>query len=154
MNGAQSLIGDVQARLGHQIGNQLDVANSYLSTIADSIGTFIANIWSGGFVGVSNFDDLKSSIEVYSNNVQEIVNTYDATAQVDATFKGKAGTELTGFIQATKQLLDAYVNYVKSWNDELDEIYEKYNQGDASLQSNVSSDSQKVQQASQSIELG
>lgn len=154
MNGAQSLIGDVQARLGHQIGNQLDVANSYLSTIADAIGTFVANIWSGGFAGVSDFDDLKQSIETYSNNVQEIVNTYDASAQVDATFKGQAGQELTSFIAATKELLDAYVNYVKSWNKELDEIYEKYNQGDTTLQSNVASDSQRVQQASQSIELG
>ena len=141
--GIQSIIGDIKSTVGQKVKSFLD-----------SAWGFVANIWSGGFAGVSDFGELKSAITTYSNNVQDIINQYNTQADLEATFKGKAGTEMTEFVKATKSLLDAYVKLVEKWNGELDGYYEKYQAGDTTLSSNVQSDAQAVEQAAQKVDIG
>lgn len=152
--GIQSIIGDIKSTVGQNIKSFLESAWGAVNGIASNIGTFVANVYGGGFAGVSDFGALKTAITNYSNNVQEIVNTYDVNADLEQTFKGKAGEEMRTFITSTKSLLDAYVKLVEKWNTELDDAYEKYQQGDTSLQSNVSSDAQAVEQAAQNVNIG
>lgn len=152
--GIQSLIGDIRSTVGQNIRSFLDSAWGAVNGLSSGIGTFVANVFDGGFAGVSDFGALKTAITNYSNQVQEIVNTYDVNADLEQTFKGKAGEEMTTFISSTKSLLDAYVKLVEKWNTELDDAYEKYQQGDTSLQSNVSSDAQAVEQAAQKVNIG
>lgn len=152
--GIQSLIGDVASTFGNTFTNVLEGAWGAVSGIASGIGTFVANIWDGGFAGVSNFDGLKTAVTNYSKGVQDIVATYDANADLDVTFKGKAAEELRNFVKATKSLLQAYVKLVEKWNTELDEAYTKYQSGDTTLQSNVQSDAQAVEQAAQNLDIG
>lgn len=150
----QSIVGDVKSSVGQNIQSFLEQAWSAASGIADQVGTFTANIWSGGFAGVSNFAELKSAITSYSNNVQSLIDEYDSHADLEATFKGQAGEAMNEFITATKSLLDAYARLVEKWNSELDEYYENYTSGDTSLQASVASDTQSVQSAAQNIDLG
>lgn len=152
--GIQSIIGDVKSTVGQRISSFLDTAYSAVNGISDRIGTFVANIWSGGFAGVSDFEALKAGIKEYSSNVQSIINDYDVNADLEQTFKGAAGEEMKTFITSTKALLDAYAQLVEKWNLELEDAYEKYKSGDTTLQTNVSSDAQEVQQAAQSVEIG
>lgn len=152
--GIQSIIGDIKSTVGQNIKSFLDSAWGAVNGLAGNIGSFIANVYGGGFAGVSDFGALKTAITNYSNQVQEIVDTYDVNADLEQTFKGKAGEEMTTFIASTKSLLDAYVKLVEKWNTELDDAYEKYQQGDTSLQSNVSSDAQQVEQAAQNVNIG
>ncbi len=152
--GIQSIIGDIKSTVGQKVKSFLDSAWGAVSGIADRVGTFVANVWSGGFAGVSDFGELKSAITTYSNNVQDIINQYNAQADLDSTFKGKAGTEMTEFVKSTKSLLDAYVKLVEKWNGELDGYYEKYQSGDTTLSSNVQSDAQAVEQAAQKVDIG
>ncbi len=152
--GIQSVIGDVKSTVGQRISSFLDAAWGAVSGLAGNIGTFVANIWSGGFAGVSNFDALKTAVTTYANNVQEIVDTYDTSADLEQTFKGQAGTAMTEFITSTKSLLDAYVKLVEKWNTELDDAYEKYKSGDTSLSEAVSSDAEDVAQAASKVEIG
>lgn len=152
--GIQSIIGDVKSTVGKNIQSFLDSAWGAVNGLSSTIGTFVANVYGGGFAGVSDFDALKTAIKNYSDQVQTIVDEYDVSADLDQTFKGKAGEELTSFITSTKSLLDAYVKLVEKWNTELDDAYEKYTQGDTTLQSNVASDAQQVAQAAQQVEIG
>ena len=152
--GIQSIIGDVKSTVGNKIKSFLDTAWGAVSGLSNNIGTFVANVWGGGFAGVSDFGALKGAVTSYSNNVQEIINQYDTKADLETTFKGKAGEEMTTFVVATKSLLDAYVKLVEKWNNELDEYYERYQQGDTTLQANVASDAQAVEQAAQKVDIG
>ena len=152
--GLQSLIGDIKSAVGNHIQSFLDTAWGAVNGISDSIGTYVANIWSGGFAGVSDFGALKSAITKYSNNVQKIINDYNTKADLEATFKGKAGQEMTGFVTSTKSLLDAYVKLVEKWNSELDTYYANYKKGDQTLSSNVISDAQAVKQAASKVNIG
>ena len=76
--GIQSIIGDIKSTVGQKVKSFLDSAWGAVSGIADRVGTFVANIWSGGFAGVSDFGELKSAITTYSNNVQDIINQYNS----------------------------------------------------------------------------
>ena len=150
----QSIIGDVKSRVGNNIKSFLESAWGAVSGIAANVGTFVANIWGGGFAGVSNFDALKTAVSNYATKTQEIIDQYDTAADLDQTFKGSAGTEMTTFITATKSLLDAYVKLVEKWNEELDDAYTKYTEGDKTLSQNVTSDAEAVEKAAQNVSIG
>lgn len=152
--GLQSLIGDVKSTVGNGITSALESAWGAITGVTSGIGTFVANIWDGGFAGVSDFEALKAAVNSYSDGVQEIVDQYNVNADLESTFKGQAGEELKTFITATKNLLNAYVGLVKQWNKELDDAYTKYQSGDTTLQSNVASDAQEVEKAAQNVSIG
>ena len=152
--GIQGVIGDVRSTVGQRISSFLDMAWGAVSGLATNIGSFVANIWDGGFAGVSNFEQLKTAITNYSNNVKEIVDTYDTSADLESTFKGQAGTAMTEFITSTKSLLDAYVKLVEKWNVELDDAYQKYQEGDTNLAESVTSDAEDVASAAEKVEIG
>ena len=149
--GIQGLIGDVTSTAGNSIKNSLNSAFGLLKGAADRIGTFTANIYSGGFAGVSNFNELYAAIDTYSNNVQNAVNEYKANTDISNTFKGSAADELPKFVEATQALLNAYVGLVEEWKTELAQYYEKYTQGSNQLSQNVQQDTQSVVENAQRI---
>ena len=152
--GIQSVIGDVKSTVGQNISYFLDEAWSAVNGVTSGIGTFTANIWDGGFAGVSDFDALKSAIEKYAQNVSDIVDEYNVDADLGNTFKGAAATSLSEFIASTKELLKAYVQLVNLWKTELDDAYTKYNEGDTNLNTDVTSDSDDVKNAAKNVQIG
>lgn len=152
--GLQGLIGDVTSTVGNNIKGFLETAWGAVNGIPDRIGTFVADVWDGGFAGVSDFEALKTAIKNYSDNVQKTVNEYNINTNLQSTFKGSAGEELKTFVVATKSLLDAYVKLVEKWNVELNEAYKNYKTGDATLKNNVSNDARDVNAAAKNINIG
>ena len=149
--GIQGLIGDVTSTTGNSIKNSLNSAFGFLKAASDRISTFTANIYSGGFAGVSNFDELYAAIDTYSKGVQEAVNEYKADTDISSTFKAKAAEELPKFVEATQSLLNAYVGLVENWKSELADVYQKYIQGSNTLSQTVQQDTQNVVQNAQRI---
>ena len=147
-------IGDAIGGFGAQLSNKAAVNSNNNLRFQTQVGGFVANVFGDDFAGVSNFEDLKEAISKYSREVQEIVKEYDERARLDTTFKGKAGEELHTFVEATKELLNAYVKLIEKWNEELDDAYARYQAGDVQIQQNVQSDAQAVQQAAQNVSLG
>lgn len=152
--GIQGIIGDVKSTVGQRISAFLDQAWAAVSGIASNIGSFVANVWDGGFAGVSNFENLKAAVTKYSKGVKEIVDDYQVDADLGQTFKGAAGTAMTEFITSTKSLLDAYVKLVEKWNLELDDAYQKYTEGDTNLSETVTQDAEDVAAAAETVEIG
>lgn len=147
-------IGDAIGGFGAKLSNRAAVNSNNNLKFQTQVGGFVANVFGDDFAGVSNFEDLKEAISKYSREVQEIVKEYDERARLDTTFKGKAGEELHTFVEATKELLNAYVKLIEKWNEELDDAYARYQAGDVQIQQNVQSDAQAVQQAAQNVSLG
>ena len=116
--GIQNFIGDITSNVGQSIQGFLDSAWSAVSGIGERVGTFVANIWDGGFAGVSNYDGLKTAISNYSKDVQDIVNQYQPDADISDSFQGQSAEALHEFVTSTKSLLDAYVALVEKWNTE------------------------------------
>ena len=50
--GIQNFIGDITSNVGQSIQGFLDSAWSAVSGIGERVGTFVANIWDGGFYRV------------------------------------------------------------------------------------------------------
>lgn len=152
--GIQSIIGDVTSQLGNTIQSTLSQINAAVSGLADQVGTFVANIWSGGFAGVSNFDDLKSAVNTYATSIQQTVDEYNPDAEITGTFKGTVEEAIKEYVKSTKDLLNAYVSLVKQWNAELDEAYANYQQGAQGTAASVSADAATVEAQAQSINIG
>lgn len=152
--GIQGIIGDVTSNIGNQISSFLENAWNAVNGIASGIGTFVADVWDGGFVGVKDFEALKSAITEYSNKTQAVIDEYNVNADLDTALKGEAATALQEFVVSTKSLLDAYVKLVEKWNTELDEYMKNYAEGDQNLSANVSEDAQSVAQAAENIDIG
>ena len=152
--GIQSIIGDVKSTVGQRISSFLDQAWAAASGISDTVGTFVANIWSGGFAGVSDFGALEKAIGTYSEGVKGIVEHYNTDADLEVTFKGDAATAMKEFITSTKELLAAYVKLVEKWKDELEAIYNAYQTGDKNLSQSVNQDSESVLAASKKVDIG
>ena len=113
------LIGDAKSAYSNKQKNRVDTAVLLSKQLFQSIGSFCANIYGGGFAGVSNFSQLKAAISAYARKTNSAIASYNANARIESTFKGKAADECRTFIGATKELLKAYVDLVQKWNDEL-----------------------------------
>lgn len=152
--GIQGIIGDVSSSIGNKISSFLENAWNAVSGITAGIGTFVADVWDGGFVGVKDFEALKAAITDYSAKTQTVIDEYNINADLETALKGEAATALQEFVVSTKSLLDAYVKLVEKWNVELDEYMKNYEEGDLNLSSNVSEDAQSVAQAAENIDIG
>ena len=151
--GIQSIIGDVKSNAGQKIQSLLDTAYSQASGMAGSIGTFVSNVFDGGFAGVSDFEALNSAITRYKEEVQSIVDTYNANADLEQTFKGEVATAMHEFVTNTKMLLEAYASIVEQWNVDLGEVYARYQEGAGATAQKIQSDAEAVKQAAQNISL-
>ena len=152
--GIQGIIGDVSSNIGNKITTFLENAWNAVNGITSNIGTFVADIWDGGFVGVKDFEALKAAVTEYSTKTQAVIDEYNVNADLDTALKGDAATALHEFVVSTKSLLDAYVKLVEKWNSELDEYMQNYQEGDSNLSDNVLQDAQDVAAAAENIDIG
>jgi predicted PurR-regulated permease PerM len=149
--GIQSIIGDVKSGVNNNVSAILNSAWGAVSGQADRIGTYVANVYSGGFAGVSNFDNLYDAIRKYAENTRDIIAKYDANTDIEDTFKGEVAQAIPQFVKETQSLLEAYVTIVEKWKDELADVYQRYQQGSQNLSQNISQDAQDVRQQTQRI---
>lgn len=152
--GIQSIIGDVKSTVGNNIRSAFDTALSAVTGMADRVGTFVGNIWDGGFAGLSNFTNLDSAITKYVQGIQQIVDEYNEATDLDSTLKGEVATAMGEFVKSTKDLLKAWAGAVSAWQSELKTYAEQYAQGAGTLAQTISSDAQEVEKAAQSVEIG
>ena len=116
-------------------------------------GVALSNIWDGGFIGVSDFEALKTAISKYVEDAQKIVDEYNEKADLENTFKGKAGEAMSEFIVVTKKLLQAWVAALSLWKEELDAYMAEYQAGDQEIASDVAANTESVEKAASEISL-
>lgn len=146
MNGLGSAWND----LTHNVGNGIDnIFNDLTSTVggwANAAGDWISSLWDGGFAGVSDFEALKAAVTSYIDGVNEVINEFNADANLDTTIRGQAGTALSDYVATTKAALQKYVSVLSIWKTDLDTVLEGYQAGDTNIQNAVENSTQDLQQ--------
>ena len=150
----QSDFGNFISNLKNQIENALSQGLSGLGGLAQSAGTGLANIWGGGFAGMKDPEEFVTALQTYSVQVHAAVEEYNASADLDASFKGNVQTSLSTFVTDTKALLNAWVKLVDKWADEAKGAYNAWQEGDkGTVSANVENASAEVKQMASNISL-
>ena len=146
MNGIGNAVSDLTHNVGNSVNNLFNDIGSTVSGWAASAGEWVSSLWDGGFAGVSDFEALKVAIKTYIDGVNEVINEFNADANLDTTIKGQAGAALSDYVATTKKALQAYVSVLNIWKDDLDKVLEAYKSGDIDIQSAIENTTQDLQQ--------
>ena len=150
----RSDVGNFISNLRNQIESALSTGLSGLGGMAQSAGTALSNVWGGGFAGMKDPEEFCSAVAAYSAKVHEAVDAYNASADLDSSFKGQVQAELNTFVTETKNLLNAWVKLVDKWAEESRAAYQAWQDGDAqSVSANVQNAVDDVKQMAQNITL-
>lgn len=147
--------GNFIANLRNQIESALSTGLSGLGDMAQSAGTSLSNVWGGGFAGMKDPDEFCTAVTTYSTKVHEAVDAYNASAELESSFKGQVQTDLKDFVDETKKLLNAWVKLVDQWASEANLAFEAWQKGDENtVSANVKNAIEDVKQMAQNISLG
>lgn len=150
----RSDVGNFIANLKNQIESALSTGLTGLGGMAQSAGTALSNVWSGGFAGMKDPADFCTAVKNYSAKVHEAVDAYNASADLESSFKGQVQGELSEFVTETKNLLNLWVKLVDKWASEAEGAFQAWKDGDAqSVSANVSNAVEDVKQMAQNISL-
>lgn len=150
----QSDFGNFISNLKNQIDSALSAGLTGLGGIAQSAGTGLSNVWGGGFAGMKDPEEFASAVATYSQQVHAAVAEYNASADLDASFKGATQGALTTFVSDTKDLLNAWVKLVDKWAEEARAAYTAWQEGDqGTVSANVQNASAEVKQMASNISL-
>lgn len=146
------------------IASKLSSTNSAVSTAigdllgeGDSLFSLAENLYEGGFAGMSSSgkDDLKNHIISYVNELQDIIDGYDANADLTAGLAegSQAQQAASDFIVDIKLLIDAYISQLKTYASDLDTIYENYQHADESIGTDVGTAAESIKNAASDIKV-
>lgn len=151
----RSTVGNIQHNVGDIISGAHNTARTQLSNIVGSAQTALTNVWSGGFTGMSDtgIAELKTQLTNYCQEVQDIISGFDQTGDITSALKGEPQDAAYEFIEAIKELLQAYVSTMKQEIDEMDEAYNNFVQSGTSIASDVRSHANDIRTDANSIRL-
>ena len=146
------------------LASKMSTADSAVATaVGDLIGedqslfSTVANIYDGGFAGMSKtgIQDLKNHINQYANDLQKIIDGYDAEADITGGLAegSKAQIAASDFIKDIKVLLDAYISTLKTYAEDAETAYNNYVGADTSIGASVDQTGSDVQSAAANVKL-
>ena len=150
----RSDVGNFVANLKNQIESALSSGLAGLGGLAQSGSTALSNVWGGGFAGMKDPEAFCTAVAAYSAKVHEAVAAYNASADLDASFKGSVNPALNQFVNDTKELLNAWVKLVDKWAEESRAAFQAWQDGDTqSVAANVQNSADEVKQMASNISL-
>lgn len=151
----RSTVGNLTHSVQDTLSTALNTAKTQLENIVGSTTTTLSNVWSGGFVGMSEagFEDLKTQLTNYCQDIQDIITGFDEKGNIEVALKGELQTAAADFIAAIKELLTAYVSTMKQEIEEADEAYQNFMQSGQSVAQDVNSAASEIRSNASSIRL-
>lgn len=151
----QSTISTFTYSVEDKISASLRTAKTAMTTAVGTITTKAGSLFNGGFVGMSDsgFESLKNAIKKYCSDLQTTINGYNTDADITGALKGDTQVAAQEFIEAVKDLLDAYISTIKQEIDEATEAYNNFKASSASIKTNVTSDAQQIRSDAKKISL-
>ena len=95
------------------------------------------------FVGM-NYDavpTIRDAIRTYVKNVQTVTDGLNTDADANQAVHGEIEAETKKYLQAIKEVADAYVSTLLVYSDKMQEYYEQYSERDTKLSQDVSDES-------------
>lgn len=151
----RSTIGNFSHSVQDTISSTLAAAKTQIENIVGSTTTGLSNIWNGGFTGMSEsgMAELKTQLEAYCKEVQDLIDSFDQTGDITSALKGDVQTAAYDFIAAVKSLLQAYVSTMKQEISEADEAYQNFVKSGQSISQDVSDAASDIRSNASSISL-
>lgn len=149
----QSVVGNIQHKVGETIDSTLGTARTTWENIVGGVTTGFTNLWSGGFVGMSEGEigNLKTALQTYCDEIQGIIDGFDQRGDITDAYKGEIQNAAYEFIAAVKELLKAYVAQMKKELSEIDEAYANFQASSQSVAQNVTSDAEQIRSNAQQM---
>lgn len=153
----QSVVGNFTKTVQDTISNTLHNTKGAIENIIGTVNAHASSFWDGGFVGMSyeEKEAFKEHLGKYVDDVQSIIDGFDANATISMAIKGKdIEPAVHDYLNSMKQLLKAYVSTVKQEIAEIDEAYENFvGQAQRSISSDVETMSSDIKNQAEKVSL-
>ena len=155
MASVRSTVGNITHNVQDNLANVLNIAKTQIENIVGTTKTSLTNIWSGGFTGMSEagMQELKTQLSNYCQKIQDLIAGFDQTGDITSALKGEVQTAAYEFIDAIKELLQAYVSTMRQEIQEADEAYSNFMSSAQSISQDVSSSASDIRSNASSIRL-
>ena len=155
MGSIRSTLGNIQHTIQDKLASTLNAARTQMQNIVGSISTALSNLWSGGFTGMSEagISELKTQLTRYCDEVQALISSFDQTGDITSALQGEPQQAAYEFIDAIKQLLQAYVSTMKQEIAEVDEAYNNFIASGQSISQDVRNSASDIRSNANSISL-
>lgn len=151
----RSTVGNFAFNVQDNISSVLTTTRSQIENIVGSTTTALSNVWSGGFVGMSQsgMDDLKTKLTDYCDGLQLAIDGFDQNGDITSALQGEVQTAAYDFIAAVKELLQAYVSTLKQEIAEADQAYNNFMSSGKSISQDVENAASDIRSNASQISL-
>ena len=117
---------------------------------AGALFTTAAN--GSNFVGMNynEVPNIRESIRQYVKNIQSVADGLNTDADANQAVHGEISEETKKYLNAIKDITDAYVSTLLVYSDKMYEYYEAYGKNDTQLSQNVSEEAKSLESNAQS----
>lgn len=151
----RSTSGNILHNVQDNLSSALISGKTAIENIVGTATTSLSNIWGGGFTGMSKegIEELKTSLNKYCQEIEELIGGFDQNGDITMALQGDTQTAAYDFIDAIKQLLQAYVSTMRQEIDEADEAYNNFAMSSQSISQDVESAAQDIRSNASQIRL-
>lgn len=151
----RSTVGNITHSVDDVVSNALSGARTALENIVGNVSTSLSNIWSGGFVGMSEsgMQELCAQIENYCQSIEDSISQFDEKGNIENALKGDVQVAAVDFIAAVKELLQEYVGTMRQEINESEEAYDNFIQSGKSISQDVETAANDIRGTADSISL-
>lgn len=151
----RSVVGNITHGAQDDITSLLNIAQTQMENIVGSAQAAFTNLWSGGFVGMSEsgIEAIKEALTKYCNEVENLIQEFDENGNIEVALKGETQQAAAEFIAAVKRLLQAYVSTMRASIKDADEAYKNWSQSSKSIATDVASDAENIRSNAEKIRI-
>lgn len=151
----QSSLGNISSAIGNDISGAINTISSKLNGILGNAKTQITSIWDGGFVGIDakNAPMIAAALEKYISTIQDTLDRFNQITDIDRALKGASAEAAKEFLDAIKELMNAYVTQMRQDSKDLQEVIASYEQGSQDIARQVSQNAQDIRSEAEQIHL-
>ncbi len=151
----QSSLGNIASAIGNDISGAINTISSRLNGILGDAKTQITSIWDGGFVGIDakNAPMIAAALEKYISTIQDTLDRFNQITDIDRALKGASAEAAKEFLDAIKELMNAYVTQMRQDSKDLQEVIASYEQGSQDIARQVSQNAQDIRSEAEQIHL-
>lgn len=124
-----------------------DRITSLVQGIQGYAGGLITSIQNGSpFVGMNyeQIPNVRQAIREYVTAIQTAADELNTGADVTVGVRGEIVEATKSYVQAVKDVCDAYVSQLLAYSDKMQEYYEAYAKSDETLSGNVSQEATEL----------
>ncbi len=149
----RSQVGNLSYNAKDAISTIVTAANTRLSNLFNTVTTGLGNLYSGGFVGMSQsgMQDLISAVNDYCDKIEAEIDAFKADGNRDDAYAGEINEAVETYLVQLKAMLAAYVSTMRAETEEAAIAYNAFHDAEENISQDVVTDSESVASEAESI---